>query len=892
MAAVLLLSVSGVEVLAVTGSQVAADGTYTGSSKEGTVTVTVSDGKIVSVSADVKSKYQSYITSAFSSVTGKAATYNNIDSVSAATKHIGYIKSGALSAISSAPAADGSDDSGSGSGDDSGSGSGNSETEYAISVGGTQELSVIEDDFYTYTWSSSDTSKVTVSGSGHTATVTGVAATTSPVTVSCTYGFMGITNTKEFSITVTGSNSGSETDPEEDDSEIGQGVGSKTGTKYTGTAYVNGDTTDEWVTLDVYVSDGKITGIFIAAEDGSWLNLLTTVKDSFLGIEASTLSVDAVSSATTKGFRDTIRNAISNALESIEEETVTPPELISGNGGSFTKGSGGTLTFISNADFSGFKSVKVDGSALASSDYTVKSGSTVVTLGSSCLENLSTGSHSIGIVSENGTASGSFTVAEEESGDSGSGSGASGSYTGTIVSSLTDGDYIIVDRYSASYSYYALGNTTAGSSGGGYGYAGVDVSISENTATISDAAGVWTWDSSNNSFYNEAAGKYLALPSSAYSAGNFFSSSPVALTFYTVSGNEATVYNPYGNGGYYLNAAYPSNGKAFASSYARYVNSSYLSSGSGVYFYKIDSNTELKASIELDKTALSLLAGGTGAVNASLTGCTLSSAVSSNDSVATVSINGNVLTVTAVSTGTAVVTVTGTAAAGYTAPDSVTFTVTVSDTDSGGQGGGETEEDTPAPDYVKAITPDGEISEDYAITLNVTGVEKTTATTQTGTSVVEPADILIVLDNTTSMSTSYGNTTRIAALRTAAADFVNNLPVSDSSKIAMISFVCGNYTSKATLDVSWTALNASGKSAVNTKISGLTAPSIDYGYDTYFGPAINMAASQIGNLSDSNKKYVVFFTDGAAAESASTISDYVSGIHSAASATFSIGITK
>ena len=70
---------------AVTGSSVAADGSYSGYSSEGTVTVTVSNGKIASVSANVKSKYQSYISSAFSSVIGKAATANNIDAVSSST---------------------------------------------------------------------------------------------------------------------------------------------------------------------------------------------------------------------------------------------------------------------------------------------------------------------------------------------------------------------------------------------------------------------------------------------------------------------------------------------------------------------------------------------------------------------------------------------------------------------------------------------------------------------------------------------------------------------------------------------------------------------------------------------------------------------------------------
>ena len=250
-------------------------------------------------------------------------------------------------------------------------------------------------------------------------------------------------------------------------------------------------------------------------------------------------------------------------------------------------------------------------------------------------------------------------------------------YSGTLVSSLTDGDYLIVDRYSSSYSYYALGNTTAGSSGGGYGYAGVAVTVSGTTATVTDSAAVWTWNSSNKSFYNAASGKYLALPTTSMSTTNAFSSNPVALTFYTISGNEATVYNPSGNGGYYLNAAYPSNGKAFTSSYAKYVNSSYLTSGNGVYFYKLSSSTQ-SSSISVSPTSLSLTTGSTGTVTATPTGCTISGAVSSDSSVATVSQNGNTITVTAVGAGTATVSVTGTGSSGYSDPTAATFEVNVS----------------------------------------------------------------------------------------------------------------------------------------------------------------------------------------------------------------------
>lgn len=113
------------------------------------------------------------------------------------------------------------------------------------------------------------------------------------------------------------------------ESEVGKGVGSKTGTKYTGT----GTIADEYVTLDVYVSGGKIVGLFINAEVGDWLSLLTDESTKYIGKSADAATVNAVSSATTLGFRNTIRDAIANALSSAGTYTpVTESEIGKGAG--------------------------------------------------------------------------------------------------------------------------------------------------------------------------------------------------------------------------------------------------------------------------------------------------------------------------------------------------------------------------------------------------------------------------------------------------------------------------------------------------------------------------------------------------------------------------------
>ena len=87
-----------------------------------------------------------------------------------------------------------------------------------------------------------------------------------------------------------------------------------------------------------------------------------------------------------------------------------PPEIIEGKGQSITVGEKKELTFRSNAAFSDFIRVQFDGKTLDEKNYTVKEGSTVVTLKADYVATFSAGEHTIGIVSESGTATTTFTV--------------------------------------------------------------------------------------------------------------------------------------------------------------------------------------------------------------------------------------------------------------------------------------------------------------------------------------------------------------------------------------------------------------------------------------------------------------------------------------------------
>ncbi|MCQ2458305.1 MAG: chitobiase/beta-hexosaminidase C-terminal domain-containing protein, partial [Clostridia bacterium] len=68
--------------------------------------------------------------------------------------------------------------------------------------------------------------------------------------------------------------------------------------------------------------------------------------------------------------------------------------------------------FASDADFSKFDHVEVDGKTVAKKYYTAESGSTVITFNKEFIKTLSVGKHTMTIVSKDGSAKTSFNVAD------------------------------------------------------------------------------------------------------------------------------------------------------------------------------------------------------------------------------------------------------------------------------------------------------------------------------------------------------------------------------------------------------------------------------------------------------------------------------------------------
>ncbi len=86
------------------------------------------------------------------------------------------------------------------------------------------------------------------------------------------------------------------------------------------------------------------------------------------------------------------------------------PEIIKGKGQSVNQGEKKELSFTSNASYDDFKYVKLDGNELNPKNYTVKEGSTIITLNKDFVSSLKAGKHILTIVSETGEASVEFIV--------------------------------------------------------------------------------------------------------------------------------------------------------------------------------------------------------------------------------------------------------------------------------------------------------------------------------------------------------------------------------------------------------------------------------------------------------------------------------------------------
>lgn len=174
-------------------------------------------------------------------------------------------------------------------------------------------------------------------------------------------------------------------------------------------ASLNSDEAQEWES-----ATGKIPAItYKALDDGE----LTNGKPVEIGsYEASITAGDATATlifdiAEPSNNDDGNNN---NDSDKNKPDTIEPIDyrIIEGANSIWDESSEKSLSFRSNADFSKFVKVLLDGNLLDPSNYTASSGSTIITLKPEFASTLKSGKHTIEIVSTDGSALTNFYIEE------------------------------------------------------------------------------------------------------------------------------------------------------------------------------------------------------------------------------------------------------------------------------------------------------------------------------------------------------------------------------------------------------------------------------------------------------------------------------------------------
>lgn len=128
--------------------------------------------------------------------------------------------------------------------------------------------------------------------------------------------------------------------------------------------------------------------------------------EDFSDVTAAINAVERGKNLTEQQAVDEMAKAIEDAIDSLKLKAA--PKII--EGANQTVKQGNSAAFKSDADFSYFKYVLVDGKQISSDSYTIKEGSTIVTLKSEFVNTLSVGKHTLSIVSKTGSADTEITV--------------------------------------------------------------------------------------------------------------------------------------------------------------------------------------------------------------------------------------------------------------------------------------------------------------------------------------------------------------------------------------------------------------------------------------------------------------------------------------------------
>lgn len=113
--------------------------------------------------------------------------------------------------------------------------------------------------------------------------------------------------------------------------------------------------------------------------------------------------------ALTEHEKSLISEALKKKLENLLADLVDY-RIIAGDNGRWTQGGDGSLGFTANGAYSKFTGIQVDGKDVDTSQYTARSGSTIITLKPAYLDTLSAGKHTLTVLYTDGQTSGSFEI--------------------------------------------------------------------------------------------------------------------------------------------------------------------------------------------------------------------------------------------------------------------------------------------------------------------------------------------------------------------------------------------------------------------------------------------------------------------------------------------------
>lgn len=177
----------------------------------------------------------------------------------------------------------------------------------------------------------------------------------------------------------------------------------------------------ETATFTIAASGTDLTYLWqIDRNDGNgWVNI-----DGATAASYTTSTVDI--SCNGFKYQCVVSNSVgtdtsNTAVLTVTENTTPAPgsvdyEILDGANTSWEQNSDGSLSIRGSGAISKFVGVKVDGNLVDVKNYTVKEGSTIVTLKADYLNTLSVGNHTFEIIWTDGTATTRFTVSKSDSG--------------------------------------------------------------------------------------------------------------------------------------------------------------------------------------------------------------------------------------------------------------------------------------------------------------------------------------------------------------------------------------------------------------------------------------------------------------------------------------------